>query len=639
MQPFVIESLLTRADWTALQRVWGERQRARIGRARLLGATFAPLVVAAVFLSTQASAHEPRAFAAFLIGLCGMLGSVVATAHLYRRWSLPDEAGVILGSVRMEFSSEGIRTLRENSVAVAQWSTLKDVTRTDTHLFLWVDPLSAHIVPLRDLPEGLDAGAVIERIRGFAGPTATTDASHGAAAAADTAGAPSLTSEGRGFLSTFASRLAWRPVPADGPGSDDGMILLCGLTSVAIWLAVDRYSAGASAQWYPGGAAALTWYGAGALALAWILHRASLEAPRFRALLATIVGGLPLALALALAIHHVAPATVRLPGYALVGSAAFVYVRRSLMTMSGRQQQPLALLAGTLFAVLFAWATSEGWVYPHFWYAARDEAEESGGGWADGERLLFEQADRIDAAAARITQGHPQRADLFFVGFAGVGEQKVFAEEITLSERVVAERYAAAGRSLLLINDKRDRNRWPLATVHGLRRALARVGERMDRGEDVLFLMLTSHGSDEPALSVSNGAWPLQQLDGKALRAALDESGIRWRVIVVSACHSGAFIKPLADENTIILTSAAGDRTSFGCGDDRTLTNFGEAFIRDALPRAESLQSAFEQAKQALAERERRERAGASSPQAYVGSAISTHWRLLEAERMASRSH
>ena len=120
----------------------------------------------------------------------------------------------------------------------------------------------------------------------------------------------------------------------------------------------------------------------------------------------------------------------------------------------------------------------------------------------------------------------------------------------------------------------------------------------MDLEDDVLFLMLTSHGSEQPSLTVSNGAWPLVQLDGRELRSALDASGIRWRVIVISACHSGAFIEPLASETTIVLSASAKERTSFGCDDKSELTYFGQALMRDALPRAESLASAFERAKQ-----------------------------------------
>jgi hypothetical protein len=155
----------------------------------------------------------------------------------------------------------------------------------------------------------------------------------------------------------------------------------------------------------------------------------------------------------------------------------------------------------------------------------------------------------------------------------------------------------------------------------------------MDRSEDVLFLMLTSHGSDDPKLSVSNGAWPLESLDGKALRSALDESGIRWRVIVISACHAGAFIASLADESTILLTAAAQDLVSFGCSDESELTYFGEALFKNALPEAESLADAFERAKGLIAEREKREGQQASRPQAHYGRALLAYWTRIEEGR------
>jgi hypothetical protein len=628
MEPIAVESNLTHADWAALQQVWGERQRQRVGKLQLLGAILTPLVTGVVVLSVLGSRHEPLPFAGFAVGLLGMLGSVLAMTSLFRRSSLPDEDGLVLGNVRMELSDEGISTRRASSSGVTQWSALRGVTRTDTHLFLWVDRLSAYILPLRDLPEGIDAEAVLQAIRAFAGPAATLETGPASAAV----WAPPSGVRHR-FFPTLARRLAWRPVPDDG-GSGDSIILACAVAALVVWLAFDRHAAGAGAQWYPGGAAGLAWYAMGVLGLAWVLHRAASEKLRFRTLVASIVGALPLALALGLAIRAWAPAAMQAPGYWLVAIAAAIQLRLRLTAMSGRRQ-PLALLAGTLFALLFSWATSQAWVYPHFWYAADDESED-GGTWADSERRLFEQADRIDAAAARLRDGAVGRPDVFFVGFAGVAEQKVFAEELKLSESVVTQRYGAAGRSLLLVNDRRDRDTWPLATVHGLRRALARTGERMDRDDDVLFLMLTSHGSDAPSLSVSNGSWPLEGLGGKALRTALDESGIRWRVIVISACHSAAFIEPLADENTIVLTSAAKDRTSFGCSDDRDLTYFGTAFIKDALPAAESLASAFDRAKRAIAEQEAREGLGASAPQAHFGRAISAHWERIEEIRRAA---
>lgn len=154
----------------------------------------------------------------------------------------------------------------------------------------------------------------------------------------------------------------------------------------------------------------------------------------------------------------------------------------------------------------------------------------------------------------------------------------------------------------------------------------------MNLERDVLFLSISSHGSQEPSVSVSNGEVPLRDLTGGELAAALHESGIQWKVIVISACHAGAFINSLRDDHTVILTAAAADRTSFGCSDDRDLTYFGEAFYRDALPRSKSLREAFERAKADIQAREVRDHITPSDPQAFFGAA--TEAKLVEIEKL-----
>jgi hypothetical protein len=142
----------------------------------------------------------------------------------------------------------------------------------------------------------------------------------------------------------------------------------------------------------------------------------------------------------------------------------------------------------------------------------------------------------------------------------------------------------------------------------------------MDVERDVLFLSISSHGSEDPAIAVSNVDLPFNDVNDEDLAQALHESGVKWRVIVISACYAGAFIDALKDSQTIVITAAAADRTSFGCGSDSDLTYFGSAFYRDALPGARTLRDAFEKAKAAIAQRERREHVDASRPQAYFGT-------------------
>lgn len=239
------------------------------------------------------------------------------------------------------------------------------------------------------------------------------------------------------------------------------------------------------------------------------------------------------------------------------------------------------------------------------------------------------QPARIEAAVASMA---PRSGDtsLFMVGFAGVGRQKVFAGEIGLAAKVIGDRYGTAQRTLLLVNDQRDLESHPLASVTGLKLALADIGKRMDRERDALILFISSHGSQEPAISVSNGMLPLNDLTGKDLKAALEEARIRWRVIIISACHAGAFIPYLNDDHTIVITAAAPDRTSFGCSNDRDLTYFGEAFIRDALPASPTLRAAFEQARASIAVREKVEGQTPSMPTAFFGAAMEEKLQALE---------
>lgn len=282
---------------------------------------------------------------------------------------------------------------------------------------------------------------------------------------------------------------------------------------------------------------------------------------------------------------------------------------------SGRHTRAGALLCG------FVWLGGEVYLEPSLWLPKATGRTADSTWRADvSESLLFDQQHRIDKALNSVSASDGPVPEVFYVGFAGVGSQKVFAEEIKFASRVVAQRYDTAHGELLLINDRRDRETYPLATVSGLRYALAGIARKMDLQRDILFLSLSSHGSDEPELSVSNGVLNLEQVTGKNLMQALRDSGIRWRIIVISACHAGAFIPVLKDPSTIIITAAASERTSFGCSDDRDLTYFGEAFYRDALPGARTLEQAFSLAQAAIAKREASEHITPSKPQAYFGA-------------------
>ena len=234
------------------------------------------------------------------------------------------------------------------------------------------------------------------------------------------------------------------------------------------------------------------------------------------------------------------------------------------------------------------------------------------------QELVDRQPAMIDARVRAISEHSPPGTQAYFLGFAGVGEERVFAQEIDLAAQRFADRYRLGERSLRLVNDQRDLETYPLASVAALQYALEALGKVMD-DDDVLFLALSSHGWKDATIEISNAGMRPDALGAEELADMLDEAGIRWRVIVVSACYAGSFIKPLANDYTIVITAAAKNRPSFGCGADSALTYFGEAFYRDALPAALTLRTAFEAAKLEITMREKAERERPSNPQAFFG--------------------
>ena len=272
-------------------------------------------------------------------------------------------------------------------------------------------------------------------------------------------------------------------------------------------------------------------------------------------------------------------------------------------------------------AVIAGLGTYNGYIYARLWQAPYEESsDEDESDSSATESTLFDQPARIAEAVEKVEPGKPGVINTFFVGFAGDGSQQIFRREVLFGESVFADRMASGHRSLELINDETDRLSHPLGTMTGLSYALKLVASRMNADEDVLVLFLTSHGSQDEGLYVHNGNLPLNSIEPEAVRRALDISGIKWRVVIVSACYSGAFIDALKSDTTLVITAADADHTSFGCADDRDLTYFGEAFLKDALPKAASLQDAFVAARDDIAQREKAEKLTPSNPQMFVGA-------------------
>ncbi|HEY2145825.1 MAG TPA: C13 family peptidase [Steroidobacteraceae bacterium] len=412
----------------------------------------------------------------------------------------------------------------------------------------------------------------------------------------------------------------WTLRSTDAPLRHSGLFLVfLSALWLLLWIAIDWWNADPDSQPFLDNTPLFAWYALAVLALAALLRWRSNPTPKFGPVLALSIGLVPLPMLLA---AFAAPLLNRIWLLVVVIIAitySFNYLARGLRSCTGTPQRAAAA-AGIVFILSFTWLSDALDVVPVVWLASEPPAAPSEAGAADAESILFEQPGRIDRALGAFKIPVSAKPKAFFVGFAGVGDEKVFAQEVGLASRVLAKRYAIDGRSVSLINDERDLDRAPIASVAGLRYTLRGLGARIDRKRDVLFLSISSHGAQDPAIAVSNSQLPLNDLTQSDLTEALEDSGIKWRVIIISACYAGGFIESLKNPQTIVIAAAAADRTSFGCSNDRDLTYFGEAFYRDALPDAHSLRDAFETAKAAIGVRERREHATPSKPQAYFGA-------------------
>jgi hypothetical protein len=592
--------------------------------------------------------------------------AVVITNWVYRllfrvRWK-PSEDGIFLGPTRVEFAREGVRMTRARYDAFASWSPAMDVTATAQHLFLWLDRMTAQVVPVRDLGT-LDVGDLTRKIRacisGSAVPTPTPTDPQDAAARADTpdptakegtvdvdatatataaaTAAPELPRQptvARELRALLTLTLLGDPDPRDLHGRDLTIFLLS-IAALAVAVTLQYFSLEGEREFTWWNLAGVPWTLCVGLGLARVLARRARPRLPFRRPLLLVAWFAFLA-----AIAHGVGGIIGMPGaimaWSILAVLGVILFSRGLLAISGGAQR-LAFFAGVAWIAVFVYLGSLLYFTRlSFWYVPDPEMEAAAMADANLEELRFAQPLKLDRALAALERGDADGGRMFFLGFAGYGDQRVFAGEIDLAARRVHERYGTGGRALRLVNDRRDLDKHPFATVPALRHALAGIASKMNRDEDVLFLALSSHGSEDAKISVQNSMEYFSDLRADVLAQMLRDSGIRWKVIVVSACHAGGFIEPLKDSHTIVIAAAAQDRTSFGCSDDRDVTYFGEAFYRDALPESPTLLEAFAKAKTTIERREREEGITESRPQAHFGAEIASKLAIIEAARVAN---
>jgi hypothetical protein len=290
---------------------------------------------------------------------------------------------------------------------------------------------------------------------------------------------------------------------------------------------------------------------------------------------------------------------------------------------------------GFLSATILLGSFGLNWLAPpYFWYVPRHEAEADAGPRVNTERTYYAQSRLVREQLAGLAPTRPGVGELYFVGFAGTSTQDVFMKEVRAAQVLFDERFDTRRRSLILVNNPHTAEELPAASVSNLRWALDGVAGEMDLEKDILFLYLTSHGSPH-LVSVNFPELALNDLSDRALKDMLDHAGIKWRVLVVSACYSGSFIDALKDDRTLIITAAAANKTSFGCSDETDWTYFGDAYINTALRDNRSFIAAFEHARTIISGKETAEELTPSEPQIYIGEALRAKLDELE-QRLAT---
>lgn len=305
----------------------------------------------------------------------------------------------------------------------------------------------------------------------------------------------------------------------------------------------------------------------------------------------------------------------------------------------------LAVLLGCLVGAGAVWATTGA--RPHVQPAATANAtampgagsppqtsQVPGDQWPQNaptpEQVIYAQSDLLDREVATLKPRMPGKVNLYAIVFAGDGSENVFRNEAEYFDKLFSRRLGANGHVIVLENNPASLTTRPLATWSNLEDALDAVAAKMDLQQDVLLLYFTTHGSEDHTLLVDMDPLPLDQIGATDLPGILAEHPFKYKVVIVNACYSGGFIPPLRGPNTMVITAARTDRSSFGCGEQSELTWFGHAFLVDALNRTDDFDQAFRLASKQVAAWEKRDSYEPSDPQISEGKGIAAQlakWR------------
>lgn len=445
-------------------------------------------------------------------------------------------------------------------------------------------------------------------------------------------------------LKLAARAAVWRTTP-DAPLVGLPVLLGSAIVIAIIRIALELLAAGSWHAFNPYGLNAVVAWLAIELAVAALFVRPARRAAALSAMFILWVAAESVFAAIKFAVPLLAPAAAQSAFWNSTMSAVMVFavavgwwVGAMTCVVQSLESQPRLFVIGRIAALWLALFVANALV-PHAPVFLPPDFDPRSSNWWEvinayyqdkygGTHALPPEIARIEKAQPELLQAEvahlaPQRkgvTDVYALGVAGWAEQDVFLKELDGGLASIAGILPIKERTVRLINSRETLDTVPLASPQNFAAAVHAVGDVMDKDEDILVLFMTSHGDEHGfALQIPGSTI---NLTPDQVASALDNEGIKNRIVIVSACYAGIFLPPLQNDNTIVITAADAKSTSFGCAPERDWTYFGDAFFRQSLHPGTDFENAFAHARILIQGWELMDHGPPSNPQAHFGPAL-----------------
>jgi hypothetical protein len=251
------------------------------------------------------------------------------------------------------------------------------------------------------------------------------------------------------------------------------------------------------------------------------------------------------------------------------------------------------------------------WEYAYAHYGPRSELT----------KIEEAQPKLVQAEISKLAPRQNGTTGVYAIGVAGWASQDVFVKELDGGLAVLGRALPIKDKTIRLINRRDTAETVPLATPQNFAAAVHGVAAAMNKDEDVLVILMTSHG-EQTGFALQFPGEQTAELTPQQVASALDREGVKNRVVIVSACYSGIFVPPLANDTTIVMTASDAKNTSFGCAPERDWTYFGDALFQQSLQPGTDLRQAFDHARVLISGWEMMDRVRPSNPQGHFGPAL-----------------